>query len=379
MIDKEITVYTIGDSNSAKTWSNVPYFFTKTLEAKGIKINRVNLEENRSFQLAYKYSVYLFLKAFFPKNTHNYFRSGLNHYFTNQKIKKAIQDFPNSQANVFLSYSFSAKHLSPLPCILFGDWTYLYFIQNLEQRKPYWFERKALRREKQNIEQADQVLSLFPKSSAFISQNFKRAPAHYLGNVVNTEKQPDALELMDKKLMSKRLLFIGGKKYKQAALQLIQAFNELNESELHEAELHLIGLNTEDLGLQNSKAVFFHGYLDKQSESQNNLYYTLLSSARGIINTQKTWGAFSALTEAMYFYTPVICQPFEEFTETYGKTCDFGYYVPDDSVQHLKAVLVQVLAQNEEELVRQMKSAHHKTQDFTWENYAKRFLELLSK
>ncbi len=377
MIDKEITVYAIGDSNKVKTWSNVPYFFTKSLEAKGIKINRVNLEENRCFRFVYKYSVYIVIKAFYPKSTHQYFRSRLNHLLIRNKIKKAIHNFPGSQANVFLSYSFSSKHLSSLPCILLGDWTYLYQIQNLGQRKPYWFERWALLREKQNIEQADEVLSLFPKSASFISENFKRAPAHYLGNVVNAEKQLDGLELMSKKLNSKRLLFIGGKKYKQAARQLVQAFQELNEPGWQDAELHLIGLKEEDVGLPNSKSVFFHGYLDKNITSQNNLYYSLLSSARVIINTQNTWGAFSALTEAMFFYTPVICQAFEEFSETYGKTCDFGFYVPDDSVTHLKTALTQMLAQNEEQVLKQMKNAHYKTQNFTWENYTTGFLELL--
>lgn len=379
MIDKEITVYTIGDSKEVKTWSNVPYFFTKALEAKGIKINRVSLEENRIFRFLYKYSIYLWIKVFYPKSTHGYFRSGLNRMLIRKKIKNSIQDFPGSEANVFLTYSFGSKNLSPLPCILFGDWTYLYQIQNLEKRKPYWFEKMALRREKQNIEQADQVLSLFPKSSAFISHNFKRAPALYLGNVVNTEKQADAPELMAKKTKSKQLLFIGGKKYKQAARHLVQAFQELNELEWQDAELHLIGINTEDVSLPNSESVFFHGYLDKNIDSQNNLYYSLLSSARVIINTQNSWGAFSALTEAMFFYTPVICQAFEEFTETYGKSCDFGFYVPDDSVTHLKTALTQMLAQNEEQLQKQMKNAHQKTKDFTWENYANRFLELLSK
>ena len=59
---KEITVFSIGDSLELSTWSNVPYFLTKSLEDKNIKINRVNLEENKTLRLIYKYSVFAFLK-----------------------------------------------------------------------------------------------------------------------------------------------------------------------------------------------------------------------------------------------------------------------------------------------------------------------------
>ena len=31
---QEIIVYTYGDSKSAKTWSNIPFFLTTTLEEK---------------------------------------------------------------------------------------------------------------------------------------------------------------------------------------------------------------------------------------------------------------------------------------------------------------------------------------------------------
>ncbi|MHA5135034.1 hypothetical protein [Oenococcus oeni] len=44
---KEITVFSYGDSNLLKTWSNVPYFFTKTFADDGVSVNRVNVEPNR--------------------------------------------------------------------------------------------------------------------------------------------------------------------------------------------------------------------------------------------------------------------------------------------------------------------------------------------
>ncbi len=54
---KEITVFCEqGDSSQIRTWSNVPYFFTRALEAHGVKVNRVNLHpsSNLAHKLFYK-------------------------------------------------------------------------------------------------------------------------------------------------------------------------------------------------------------------------------------------------------------------------------------------------------------------------------------
>lgn len=40
---REVTVFSPGDSRSLTCWSNVPCLFTKSLESKGIKVNRVNI------------------------------------------------------------------------------------------------------------------------------------------------------------------------------------------------------------------------------------------------------------------------------------------------------------------------------------------------
>lgn len=40
---KEVIFFTKGDSADISTWSNVPYFFTRTLEEKGVTVHRVNM------------------------------------------------------------------------------------------------------------------------------------------------------------------------------------------------------------------------------------------------------------------------------------------------------------------------------------------------
>ena len=145
---KEITVFSIGDANELSTWSNVPYFFTKNLEFKNIKVNRVNLEENKTLRLIYKYSFFAFLKLFNKNSNHTYFRSGLNYFLTNCKIKKAIKEFNQSEILIFLTYSFCANKYHNKKVVLLGDWCYLYYISTFLKREPMWFEKKALAREK---------------------------------------------------------------------------------------------------------------------------------------------------------------------------------------------------------------------------------------
>ncbi len=369
---KEITVFSIGDSNDLSTWSNVPYFFTKTLEKKGYKVNRINIEENKTLFKFYKYSVFAFFKLLYRNSNHTFFRSGSNYNSTNKKIEQALQEHPNTDLAVFLTFSFSAPKSFKNKVVLFGDWTYLYYIQQFKKRDPYWFEREALQREKQHIERANTVLGLFPLSSVFIKENYHKVNAHYLGNVINCNYKLTT-DIIKTKIDSKKLLFIGNRKYLNGALELIEEFKKLKLKH-NDLELHLIGISKEDTNIESSD-IFYHGYLNKSVSLENEKYYKILSQARVIINTTKDWGGFSALSEAMYFYTPVITRAYDEFTETFGKNIDFGFYVEDRA--NLNAAIERVLAQNENEQLRFMKAAHEKVKDFTWDNYIEKILNLM--
>jgi glycosyltransferase involved in cell wall biosynthesis len=372
-IIKEITVFTEGDSRQIKTWSNVPYFFTKSLEEKGIKVNRINIEENRFISLLYKYSVYAFIKVFYPNSNHNYFRSGLNYFLTNRKIKKAINTYSGSDLFLSLTYSFNVPSQNT---VLFGDWSYAYYIQYFKKRKPYWFEKKALRREEMHISKANFVLSLFPKSSEFLKQTSQNKNIFYLGNVINATQKPEKEKLITSKLNSNLILFIGNKKYLKGARELVDSFQNLRNVQT-DAQLHLIGLSREDVGISSSN-IFYHGYLNKGIESENKTYYDLLTEAKVIVNSNPDWGAFSAMTEAMYFYTPVITTAYPEFTETYGSEISFGHYVNSGSSDELKAAIEKIFSCPHEDYTRMMTAAHDRVKDYTWKNYSDKFLKLFS-
>lgn len=370
---KEITVFSVGDSNSLKTWSNVPYFFTKNLELKGYKVNRVNIEENKTLFNLYKYTAFAFLKLIYRNSNHTYFRTKLNYSLTNKKIAKALEIYSNTDAAIFLTFSFSTPQSFKKKVISFGDWTYSYYIANFLDREPKWFEKNCLAREKQHIEKANLVLGLFPLSSTFIKKNYSNANVHYLGNVINSNCELNKEQALKAKENSNKLLFIGNEKYLSGALELIEAFNKLksNHSEL---ELHFIGLNENETAVK-ANGIYYYGYLNKSVSTENALYYKLLSEALVIINSTKDWGGFSSTTEAMYFYTPVITRPYDEFTETYGSAIDFGYFIDHDNT--LSNCIEKMLNNSKEEQLQLMTTAHDKVKDFTWSNYIGKMIDLL--
>lgn len=371
---REITVFSIGDSNQLKTWSNVPYFFTKTLEEKHIKVNRINIEENKFFNLMYKYSIYIFYKLINRNSNHTYFRSRLNYILTNRKIKKAIQTYNQSDALLFLTYSFSAPKQKNKKVILFSDWSYLYYIETFLKREPVLFEKKTLSNEEEHINDADIVLSLFPKSHEFNLKHYTNEHQYYLGNVINSNYQLNKENIITKKTNSHKLLFIGNNKYIQGAIDLISAFKQLST----EAELHIIGLKANEVGVS-AQHVFYHGYLDKGIAAENELYYQLITESKAIVNTNPNWGAFSAMTEAMYFFTPVITSPYEEFTKTYGSNIDFGFYVAPNSEKELTQKLEIILSNTDETQLKLMNNAHEKVKDFSWNSYTEKVLKLISE
>jgi len=84
---KEINVFTNGDALKLSTWSNFPYFFTETLEEKGIKVNRINTQPNKIFKTIYRFTIWQILKQTKKYDTYDYYRTNINRFFVNKMIK----------------------------------------------------------------------------------------------------------------------------------------------------------------------------------------------------------------------------------------------------------------------------------------------------
>src|SRR6476646_760781 len=94
---KELNVYSHGESAEISTWSNVPIFFTQTLLAKGIKVNRININPSPLPEKIFDNLVWRVLNKLTRKHHfYTYIRTKANYLSVRKKIKKAIKDFPDA-------------------------------------------------------------------------------------------------------------------------------------------------------------------------------------------------------------------------------------------------------------------------------------------
>ena len=201
----ELTVFTNGDSGKVSTWSNIPYFFTETLIARGIKINRVDLSASVFSEKVF----YRVLRLFKSEGKYDYFRSFIHFTDVKRRIKKAIRLYPNSQVNILLTFSFTSAGLTKKPTILFCDWTFEHSLNYFLHRAPNFFERQAIRREKRQIERSDLVISLFPGVAKEMKNRYKNKNILYLGNVINSLQPVSGPNVIGAKILSNNLLFVG--------------------------------------------------------------------------------------------------------------------------------------------------------------------------
>jgi glycosyltransferase involved in cell wall biosynthesis len=285
------------------------------------------------------------------------------------KIKENIKKFQQTDAFIFLTFSFSAVGLTHKPIIQFCDWTYDHYFQYFQMRKPNFFEYKCVKREDSQINGSDLVFPLFPSVSEYMNKKYT-SKVVYLGNVINSICKSEDQEILKIKKYSEKILFIGSPKYIEGANALILAFKTLKKA-YPSMSLHFIGLNESDFKqIQVPNDVLFYGYLDKGNNEQRDIYYRLMKEAKVFVNTTPKWSAFSASIEAMYFYTPVIVPSYEEFTKTFGIDFKGGVFCNDNSLLSEK---IESLLKNES-YEQICVNANKLVSEFTWSSYIDKIL-----
>lgn len=373
---KKMLFFTYGDSSKPATWSNVPYLFSKTLEQKGIDVIRVNIAPNKYVNALFSKVFLKLLANFYSDHKYSFIRTALYRFFANRIIRKAIKNYKPDLC-FFSNFDF-IKPDNNIPTILFSDWTYDILIRERLSRPPYFFEKNFISHQEKAINSADLVISLFEKCAEKMSENYPNANVVFLGgNVVNSLYSGDVIpsELIMKKKISNKILFIGGKHYKSGAQTLVNAFNVLNDCQY---ELHIIGLTKSELENCSNK-VYCYGYLDKNLEHSRDIYYKLISSAKYIVNPTPVWAGYSSTIEAMYFATPVIVPAYLEFVAEFGDNIDFGFYLRDSSEMYLSEILKKALSLTQTEYEVIAEKAHLRVKNYTWESYVDRFLIKLNQ
>ena len=386
---KEVIFLTNGDANNANVWSNVPYCFSHALENNGTTVHRTDYSMPNLFVKFYDLVLRRFLYCLtFRKLKFPYLRTTrLFKFFAERKIKKAILQYPQADLCLFMGYGFFNKW-NKIPSLIFSDWTTEMDIQ--KKRKPNFLEKRIIRQEEEAINHAQYVISLFPVCCEEMKKKYPKANIHFLGgNVINdllnkslvsrsklqvsNEKADNTIiveDLIERKEKSKRLLFIGRKTtYLEAAKKLIEAYRLLKQEEQYrDLELDIVGCAESDFGSL-PDGVTCYGFLNKSNERDRKTYYDLLLGAKVLVNVNPNWGAFSSTVEAMYYYTPVMVSPYQDFVKNFGKEIDFGVYNQDFTVESIANNIKSVI--NSGNYTEMCNFAHENVKTYTWENYVK--------
>ena len=373
---KEVIFFCYGDSTNASTWSNVPFLFTKTLEKKGILVRRVNINIYHRIGKLYNYLVKQALNVFFPNHQYSFIRTIIFKHLVNKKIKRSLELYTNAELCIFTCFDFYNK-FNKKPTLLFSDWTYEILIKERLDRKPYFFEKRFISQQKEAINNSQYIVSLFPICTQKMKNCYPKANIQYLGNnVINSLYNGiiDVEKTIFEKCNSKKILFIGSSKYKEGAKILIDAIKLLPNI----YELHIIGME-KHMFRTTSDNIYFYGYLHKDIEEENKIYYDLLLSSKVVVNPTPTWAGYSSIIEAMYFYNPIVVSPFDDFVREFGEKLDFGLYNYHNTIECLMSNLINILDSNPEYYKGLCMNAHNAVKEYTWDNYVNRILNLLTQ
>lgn len=367
----DLTVFTLGDSRKVSTWSNVPYFFTRTLERQGHRVHRVDIGPNRAIKLMYDLVWKSWCAITGSGSKHEYFRSKLNQRLTERRIDRALTRHPQSHS-VFVTFSFGA-HRQHRPYSLFCDMTFEKHIHYFEGRRVDPLEAWTVQQEKRNLEGAQHIVSLFPELARELVSTYGDRVKYY-GNVVNME--PDTVDprtLIARKQDSREIVFIGSSKYIKGLEALAAGVEEWNARGKAPLTVHVIGMRRGELRSAPANMVF-HGYLDKADETERRTYYDVLGRAAAFINPTPKWGSFSASCEAMHLCTPVVLFPYAEFVETFGAEGTTGEFLRDGSPADIADALERLLGDRERWRSKAL-TAHKAVEHFTWDRYVRSFVE----
>lgn len=372
---REVIFFTYGDSNDVSTWSNVPYLFSKTLEEKGIIVHRIDINVYAGWWMGQLWNRIIkpAINLIWSDNMFGYQRSLFANIQVNKIIKKAVTDYPSSDYCIFLTYDYYNK-FSNIPSILYADVTLEMEMVGRRGMKPSILERSIIKQEEKSIGNSKLVVPLFKKPAEELkAKGYKniRCCDHYVINKLYDEPL-EANTIIANKKKSNQILFIGNKTtYYHGALMLLKSFRKLKQQH-SELELHIVAMTTEDFE-DLPEGVICHGYLHKDVEEERKLYYDLIINAHIICNPTPKWAGISSIMEAMFFYTPFIIAPFDDFKEYIGEPLDCGYFNEKFDADFLASNINRMLSAPDYEQLALC--AHEHVKNYTWNNFVDWFLD----
>ena len=359
-------------SKNYKSWSNIPYLLHKNLEKRGYVVENYVMWEVEPFKTVFNLPIRVLNKYFKLGTTYLYVRTPVHFFFT--YLFSRWLGFISTKKDVMVVQGFSYPlHNAKNRQIVLGDWPSKFLFEKFLKRQPSWLERKSIDRENAVIEAADAVITLFPDVHEYMLRNYKNKNIYCFGNVVNVDD--DVLlpsDIRERKLNSRRFLFIGQPFYLLGALELIAAARNLRQQGF-ECEVDIVGIDPSLLGVE-YEWLEVHGYLDKEKPTDKKRYYELLSNARLFVNTTPGWSGFQALLEAMYFYNPIVVRRNETLSSYFSDLTAVAHIFEEDGPS-LESILIENLGDNSRH-VRMSDAARKVVESSTWSNFTTELMEL---
>ena len=364
---------TTAPSKSYKSWSNIPYLLHKNLEKRGYIVRNYVMREVEPIKTLFNLPIRVLNKIFKQGTTYFYVRTPF-HFFCAYLYSFWI-GLISSKRDVMIVQGFSYPlHNGKNLQIVIGDWPSEYLFEKFLMRKPSRSEQKSIDRENAVIEAADAVITFFPNVREYMLKKYKNPSIYCFGNVINTDEDvilPASIQ--ERKLNSKRFLFVGQPFYLTGALELVEAVKNLRQQGFL-CHVDIVGIHHSLIGVK-YEWLTVHGYLDKGRPEEKQKYYELLSNARLFVNTTPGWSGFQALLEAMYFHTPILVRPNDILSSYFSNLKNAGYILVEDGPD-LKSLLAKSLI--DDVSYQQMSDAARKAaESSTWSNFTTELVALI--
>jgi len=363
---------TTATSKNYKSWSNIPYLLHKNLEKRGYSVKNYVLREVEPFKTVFNIPIRVLNKFFNLGTTYFYVRTPL-HFFTTYLCSRWIGWISaKNDVMVVQGFSYPLKNGKNRQIVL-GDWPSEYLFEKFLKRQPSRLERRSIDRENAVIEAADAVITLFPNVREYMLRKYKNQNIYCFGNVVNVDDDVKVpADIQQRKLNSKRFLFVGQPFYLPGALELIAAAHNLRGMGV-DCEVDIVGIGAELIGAK-YPWLNVHGYLNKENAEDKKKYYELLSSARLFVNTTPGWSGFQALLEAMYFYNPIVVRLNESLSSYFPNLKELAHVI-EEGEGNLEAILLESFS-DATRYKKMSEVSRQSVESSTWGNFTENITRL---